>query len=197
MGFPMSESFSINSSIRKYSVEITQAPRINLASNENTYLLVDGLVLGLWPILKYSKTIAIDATEQTKTLETVASVIEQLRNLGANRDSHLIAVGGGIIQDVATFVASSYMRGISWSYYPSTMLGMCDSCIGGKSSINVGQYKNIAGNFYPPTHISVATDFHKTLEKMKLLLVYLRLRKFVFLQQMTALVSTYTLQEAA
>lgn len=165
MDFPMLESFDINSSIKKYSVEITQAPKINRTSSENTYLLVDALVLSLWPMLKHSKTITIDATEQTKTLETVASVIEQLRNLGANRDSHLIAVGGGIIQDVATFVASSYMRGISWSYYPSTMLGMCDSCIGGKSSINVGQYKNIAGNFYPPTHISVATDFHKTLEK--------------------------------
>ena len=73
------------------------------------------------------------------------------------------AIGGGVIQDIATFSASIYMRGVSWTYYPTTLLGMVDSCIGGKSSINVGKYKNIAGNFYPPNQIVISTNFCDTL----------------------------------
>lgn len=165
MDIQMSEEFEINSSIKKYSVGITQRLSTEGFDNKNTYLLVDALVLKLWPILDHHHLIAIDATEQNKTLETAAKIIEKLRALGANRDSHLIAIGGGIIQDLATFVASTYMRGISWRYYPTTMLGMCDSCIGGKSSLNVGEYKNIAGNFYPPSYILVATELHQTLQK--------------------------------
>jgi 3-dehydroquinate synthase len=94
----------------------------------------------------------------------VAYVVEQLRILGANRTSHLIAIGGGIIQDIATFTSSIFMRGISWTYYPTTLLGMVDSCVGGKSSINVGQFKDIAGNFYPPEDILIDTHFCHTLQ---------------------------------
>jgi 3-dehydroquinate synthase len=129
----------------------------------NTYALIDQDVLALYPTLKSVNSIDIHATEQAKTLETVGFVIESLRTLGACRDGHLIAIGGGVIQDIATFAASAYMRGISWIYYPTTLLGMVDSCIGGKSSINVGQYKNIAGNFYPPEKIIINTEFCKTL----------------------------------
>jgi 3-dehydroquinate synthase len=87
----------------------------------------------------------------------------KLRELGAHRKTHLLAIGGGIIQDVATFLASIYMRGIPWSYLPSTLLGMVDSCVGGKSSINVYGYKNLIGNFYPPTEVIIDLDFLRTL----------------------------------
>lgn len=82
---------------------------------------------------------------------------------GMTRESQLIAFGGGIIQDVATLCASLYMRGIKWTYCPTTLLGMVDSCVGGKSSINVGQYKNIAGNYYPPEKVVINVEFCKTL----------------------------------
>jgi len=77
----------------------------------------------------------------------------------ANRGTHVVAIGGGVIQDIATFVCSVYMRGVRWSYMPTTMLGMADSCIGGKSSINVGGLKNLVGNIYPPLAVVVDTDF--------------------------------------
>jgi len=160
----MSVLFEINSSIKSYQVEILSSMDLRgLDSVKNTYALIDQDVLALYPTLKSLKSIEIHATEQAKTLETVGFVIESLRTLGACRDCHLIAIGGGVIQDIATFAASTYMRGISWIYYPTTLLGMVDSCIGGKSSINVGQYKNIAGNFFPPEKIFINTEFCKTL----------------------------------
>lgn len=136
---------------------------------QQNFILVDSLVLELYPFLQSENLISIPAIEELKSLDTVANVIEKLRSLGANRNSHLIAIGGGIIQDLATFIASVFMRGITWSYYPTTLLGMVDSCIGGKSSLNVGQYKNIAGNFYPPEKITVDTEFCGTLNHIELI----------------------------
>lgn len=166
----MSVLFEINSSIKSYQVEILVTPLDHTLNNSNhSFVLIDEYLQSLYPHIKQEKNIAIPANEESKTLMTVGSVIERLRSLGAGRDSHLIAMGGGVIQDVATFTASTYMRGIPWTYYPTTLLGMVDSCVGGKSSINVGQYKNIAGNFYPPEKIIIHTDFCNTLPNSEMI----------------------------
>lgn len=107
--------------------------------------------------------IALPANEHTKSLDEIGAVIVKLREAGANRSSHLWAVGGGVIQDVAGFVSSIYMRGISWTYLPTTLLGMADSCIGGKSSINVGAYKNIVGTFNVPQTVLIDPSLTATL----------------------------------
>jgi 3-dehydroquinate synthase len=106
----------------------------------------------------------VNAAESNKALECMAGIILKLRELGANRATHLVVVGGGVIQDIATFSASIYMRGIRWTYMPSTLLSMADSCIGGKSSINVLGYKNLVGNFYPPKEVVIDVDFAATLD---------------------------------
>jgi 3-dehydroquinate synthase len=161
----MSVSFDIQSSSKTYQVAIREDLLTkNLFEASNDLIIIDAHVLDLYPMLHAKNLIPIPALETSKTLDTVSYVIEQLRSKGAHRKSYLIAIGGGIIQDIATLVASLYMRGISWSYYPTTLLGMADSCIGGKSSINVGQYKNIAGNFYPPQVITIDPHFCNTLE---------------------------------
>jgi 3-dehydroquinate synthase len=161
----MSVSFEINSSSKRYQVGIVRDQlEAGLYEPKQHFVLVDKLVLELYPYLQTERLIVIPAVEESKSLETVAYVVEQLRLLGANRNSHIIAVGGGIIQDIATFTASIFMRGITWTYYPTTLLGMVDSCVGGKSSINVGQFKNIAGNFYPPEQILIDTHFCRTLQ---------------------------------
>jgi 3-dehydroquinate synthase len=107
--------------------------------------------------------ISLTAIESNKTLAETIRVIEATRAAGLTRNGRIIAVGGGIVQDVACFVASVYMRGIAWSYLPTTILGMVDSCIGGKSSINVGPFKNLAGTIHPPDAVLVDTDFALTL----------------------------------
>ncbi len=105
----------------------------------------------------------IDAVEERKSLAGIEQLIAELVTAGVPRDAHLLAVGGGIVQDMATFVASVYMRGIAWTYVPTTLMAMADSCIGGKSSINAGGVKNVVGNIYPPQAITVDPEFLATL----------------------------------
>jgi 3-dehydroquinate synthase len=107
--------------------------------------------------------IFVPALETNKSLDASPVYIEQLRKAGANRQTHLVAIGGGIIQDISAFIASVYMRGLTWSYVPTTILAMVDSCIGGKSSINVGPYKNLVGTFHPPQRILIDPALAQTL----------------------------------
>lgn len=107
--------------------------------------------------------IALESQETVKSLDAIPAIITQLRKAGTARDTLLLAVGGGIVQDVAAFCAAIYMRGLEWIYMPTTLLGMADSCIGGKSSINVGEYKNIVGTFNPPCRVLIDPSFTSTL----------------------------------
>lgn len=100
----------------------------------------------------------ITADEDTKTLAGCERLILAMRAAGVRRGDHVLAVGGGAVQDVATFVADVYMRGLPWSYVPTTLMAMADSCIGGKSSINVGDVKNLVGGIYPPREVVVDPD---------------------------------------
>ena len=158
----MSVIFKVEASTGPYQVQIGAGIQIK-ARKESSFSIADELVAKLWSKLIPQDAFFVQAIEQNKTLETSAQIIEAMRSKGIQRGSHLEAFGGGIIQDLATISASLYMRGIDWTYYPTTLLGMVDSCIGGKSSINVGRYKNIAGNFYPPKEIIIDVEFCKTL----------------------------------
>jgi 3-dehydroquinate synthase len=75
----------------------------------------------------------------------------------------LVAIGGGITQDVSCFIASTLFRGVEWRFVPTTLLAQADSCIGSKSSINLGRTKNIIGTFYPPSEVLITPDFLSTL----------------------------------
>ena len=167
----MLEIFKVQFSSGDYEVVIGSGIVTCAAEGDipNILQIIDSNVSELWPEVYKKNAIEILAVEENKTLFKVAEVIESLRALGANRGTLLTAYGGGIVQDLVTFVAASYMRGIQWIYSPTTLLGMVDSCIGGKSSLNVGIYKNIAGNFYPPQKITIDTDFCKTLEAKELI----------------------------
>jgi len=110
----------------------------------------------------------IQATEEAKALEQTLPLFVALKDAGLGRSSRLTAIGGGVVQDIATFVASLFMRGIPWDYVPTTFLGMADSCLGGKSSINVGPYKNLIGNFHPPSRIEILPSFARTLPAVEL-----------------------------
>ena len=109
-----------------------------------------------------AKFVFIVASEETKTLNSCESLIIMLNDLGLSRNNTLSAVGGGTTQDLATLTSSLYMRGVEWVYYPTTLMSMTDSCIGGKSAINAGNRKNLIGNFYPPSKIQINTRFLET-----------------------------------
>lgn len=155
----MSASFDIQSSLSQYSVHVaSESFDRHLVQFGSVAAIVDQF---FQPLLIGSKLtpIFVEATEKVKSLDTAPSLIEVMRRSGANRQTELVAIGGGVIQDLSAFIASIYMRGISWSYVPTTLLAMVDSCIGGKSSINVGPYKNLVGTFHPPRQIFIDPAF--------------------------------------
>lgn len=110
----------------------------------------------------------IEANEKNKNLGTCEEIIQKMAKMRITKNHKLIAIGGGFIQDLATMVASIYMRGIPWEFYPSTLAAMGDSCIGGKSSINSGNFKNLIGNFYPPVSVKINSTFAHTLPKIEI-----------------------------
>ena len=159
---------SIKSSLNSYQVEVLDDPQ-----NLNLKELGDFLVVD-----RYFETfaeqsglpyLAIQADENSKSLNALESIILNLRDQGLRRGDRLIALGGGVIQDIVTFIASVYMRGLDWVYVPTTLMAMIDSCIGGKSSINVGKVKNLLGTFHPPAKIIINPEFVRTLPKIEII----------------------------
>lgn len=130
----------------------------DLISNAAAFALMDSKVPKVLfdPIPHY---LSIEINEEIKTLATVEQIVSAMRVAGQTREDVLVAVGGGVIQDLATISASLYMRGVNWIYYPSTLASMIDSCVGGKSSINASHFKNLLGNIYPPQEIVINTRF--------------------------------------
>jgi len=122
----------------------------------------------------------VEAIESCKNLYTVELAIRAMVDNQVNRTSHLVVIGGGLIQDLGTLIASLYMRGIEWTYVPTTLMSMVDSCIGGKSSINVADYKNIVGNIYPPQEIQIYTEFTNTLSAIDIVAGELEAIKICF-----------------
>lgn len=159
----MQESFDIVSSSGSYAVRIGSGLLDGVvAAHRDAIYIVDERLAHVLPDAA-ARRVLTEANESRKSLEAMPEVILKLRELGANRSTHIVSIGGGVMQDIATFAASVYMRGLSWTYMPTTLLGMADSCIGGKSSINVLGYKNLVGNFYPPVEVVIDIDFIRSL----------------------------------
>lgn len=130
--------------------------------DEHKVIICDEAIAKYLP-RKTSKVVSVTASEDIKTLAGCDAVIGQLNRLGVRRGDDIIAVGGGVVQDIATLTASLYMRGINWIYFPTTLMSMADSCIGGKSSINSNGVKNLVGNFHPPKEINIDPIFIESL----------------------------------
>jgi len=114
-------------------------------------------------LLPQSRLLIIEANENNKTVTQCQQIIETLVERKFRRNDQLIAIGGGVIQDITAFTASILYRGVDWVFSPTTLLAQADSCIGGKTSINLGDKKNLVGNFYPPTEIYIDAAFLETL----------------------------------
>lgn len=141
----------------------------NLIKIENAQFVIDDNVYRLYKsvfeTIADDRLIIINAVEQNKVIDTALQICERLTEIPAKRNATLISVGGGIIQDITGFVANITYRGINWIFVPTTLLAACDSCIGGKTSLNYKSYKNLLGTFYPPDEIYICPEFFDTLSK--------------------------------
>lgn len=159
---------------KSHSYDVTEASSLReavqsaTAHGQRTFALVDSQVHSLYPnafkeSLPPENVRLIEATEGAKSLDALSPSIEWLLGSGFRRDCLLLVVGGGVLQDLSCFIASTLFRGVRWSLIPTTLLAQCDSCIGSKSSINVGHYKNQMGTFYPPHQVLLSFDVLQSL----------------------------------
>ncbi len=107
--------------------------------------------------------IVLPAGESAKTLGHVARVLDALAALGASRDAAVIALGGGVVGDLAGFAAATWMRGIDLVQLPTTLLAMVDSSVGGKTGVNLAAGKNLVGAFHQPRAVFIDTATLATL----------------------------------
>mgnify|MGYP006315256587 CR=1 FL=1 len=118
---------------------------------DRIFVVCDRAVAHLVPRLGLDAAVLeLEASEEKKSLRTVEEICRALLEGGADRKSFVLALGGGIISDMAGFAASIYMRGIRFAYVPTTLLAMTDAAIGGKTGVNFLSYKNILGSFTEP-----------------------------------------------
>lgn len=160
---------TINSKFKDYNVNIEknmdflnslfEIPYSQFVIDAHVYELYEGLFSGI----DKNRLFLVTATEENKTLDTALEICEKITEIAAKRNTTLISIGGGIIQDLTGFVANITYRGIKWIFVPTTLLAACDSCIGGKTSLNYHKFKNLLGTFYPPDEIYICPEFFNTL----------------------------------
>lgn len=130
---------------------------------EDCFTIIDQRVYELYPelarVFDPARTHLLTAAEEEKTLQGVERACLFLQKGAASKRSHLVVVGGGITQDIGTFVAHVYYRGIPFTYVPTTLLAMADSCIGAKCAVNLGEFKNQLGFFQSPKRVAIWTGF--------------------------------------
>lgn len=134
------------------------------APPEHTILLTDEIVAAVLPdALQPYRRIVMPAGEASKSWETAGGLAQQLMQLEAHRKTGLLGVGGGVVTDMTGLLASVYMRGIAFSFVPSSLLGMVDAAIGGKNGVNHGSHKNMLGTFRQPQFLFYRTELLQTL----------------------------------
>ena len=112
---------------------------------------------------KTIEVITIKDGEHYKTIDTWSKIIDKLTAMRANRDTTIIALGGGVLGDIAGFAAATFMRGLPYIQVPTTLLAQVDSSVGGKTGVNHKDGKNLIGSFYQPTMVISDIDVLSTL----------------------------------
>lgn len=121
--------------------------------------------------------LSIPANESFKTLDSVAKIYDFFITTRSSRKTLLVAIGGGVLTDMAGFAAATYMRGIDWLAVPTTLLAMVDASTGGKTGVNYCGLKNYVGAFHLPIEVYIDTRFLSTLPGEQLLSGYAELIK--------------------
>lgn len=148
----------------QYPVEIQSLASAVRRIEGEAYVITDSNVDRLWGEALFERPkLVVKAGEGSKSLEVYGQALDWLASRGAKRSSLIVAFGGGVVGDLAGFVASTYMRGVRLVQIPTTLLAMVDSSVGGKTGIDLPQGKNLVGAFYPPELVSLCMECLSTL----------------------------------
>lgn len=167
-------SVNINKSEKSYPIIINDKPVSTL--KDDIYTRLEGkkfLVIISEKVEKlYGKELGFDKSEKfilkdgekEKNFKNYKKILERALKLQLTRKDTIIAIGGGVVGDLAGFAASTYMRGINFIQVPTTLLACVDSSVGGKTGIDTSFGKNLVGAFYQPDVVFINTNFLKTLD---------------------------------
>ena len=143
--------------------------RKTLDSYPQVFVVCDRTVEAFARLLGDYPTLTLYASESTKTPETAVEICRWLLEHGADRDALVIAVGGGVTTDLVGFAASIYKRGIRYANIPTTLLAMVDAGLGGKTGVNLDDYKNMLGSFRQPEFTWLLPDVLRSLPRREFL----------------------------
>lgn len=173
----MKKNLKIETKSKNYNIQISDEPiekiwhEINLLSQDKKRLFVISkrvykLYKDIFNVAK-EELFLLDDGENKKNFDNYFKIIKKCMSQNFTRDDIIIAIGGGVVGDIAGFAASTYMRGIDFIQVPTTLLAMVDSSVGGKTAINLVEAKNIIGSFWQPKAVFININFLKTLNKIQ------------------------------
>ena len=138
------------------------------------FAFIDSVVASIYGenIFKGIERFPVIARESNKTLKVATKLLDLLQKKNFTKKETFLTVGGGITQDISSFARAVFKRGIRWTYLPTTLLAMSDSCIGAKACLNYGGVKNLLGLFSTPHEVLIYPGFLKTLSKRDILSGY-------------------------
>jgi 3-dehydroquinate synthase len=152
--------------IRRAAQEVAALGRfssLHVISSPKVWRAVGKTVQGGLHLTKGGAVHLFDDAESAKTLRSVEHITRSLCRAGADRKSLIVAVGGGVVGDVAGFAAAAYLRGVKFVHIPTTLVAQVDSSIGGKTGVNLPEGKNLVGAFYPPRLVLTDPELLHTL----------------------------------
>jgi 3-dehydroquinate synthase len=158
----------VNSCFSNLLTENYSDAKIVILVDDNTHDLCLDYLLTTFEVLKEAEVMLLPAGEENKVLEVCFQVWEAMSEYKISRKDLIINLGGGVVSDMGGFIASIYKRGIDFINIPTTLLAMVDASIGGKTGIDLGQYKNQLGVFSEPKAIFIDQAFLTTLESSEI-----------------------------
>jgi 3-dehydroquinate synthase len=172
----------------------TLATVVSACERDRLFILVDTNthrwclpLISNFDCMQGAQVITIGATDENKTLDTLAEVWSALQRGGATRHSLMVNLGGGMVTDLGGFAASTFKRGLNYINIPTTLLSMVDASVGGKTGVNFGGLKNEIGVFSNADTVIIDTTFLKTLDKENLLSGYAEMLKHGLISSPTML----------
>ncbi len=151
------------------SSDLYSGVKIFILADENTLQACMPVLMGKVPQLSEAEVVEVSAGEESKDLEVCAQIWSALGELGGDRSSIVINLGGGVVSDLGGFIAGAFKRGIRFINVPTSLLAQVDASIGGKVGVNLGRFKNEVGLFRNPESVFVDPEFLKSLPRNQLL----------------------------